>query len=130
MKKRIYYHLIYENTAFEAINWCKEIDAKATESLERIPDEQPPTITIMNALHAKTLRVVSEGRRGKIWLLEEGNEQVWSRMQSMQEERGAVRIFSEWEEFKCFGKGLKGNKGDVLLVSWKFEGELKEQRED
>jgi hypothetical protein len=130
VKKRIYYHLIYENIAFEAINWCKEVDAKATECLDRIPKEQPPTVTIMNALYASTLRVVSEGKRGKIWLLDEGSEQVWSTLQSMQEERGAVRIFSEWEEFKCFGAGLKGNKGDVLLVSWKFEGELTPQREE
>ena len=115
-----YYHLIHQNTAFEARDWFKTLDARASEATSKVPIEEAPQITIMNAFHSKKLRVISDGRRGKIWLLDEGSEEVWARMQAMQEERGAVRPLMGWETFEMFGMGLKGNNGDMLLISWPF----------
>jgi hypothetical protein len=67
--------------------------------------------------------MISEGKQDKIWILDEGCEEVWARMGSMAEERGAVKVSMEWETFAVFGIGLKGNMGNVLLVSWDFPAE-------
>lgn len=123
LKKRIYYHLIHENIASEAREWLHEIELTAAEATSKIPDEEASQITIMNAFNGKKLRVVSEGKRGKIWILDEGCEEVWARMRSMTEERGAVRVMMGWEKFEVFGVGVKAHKGDVLLVSWPFPAE-------
>jgi hypothetical protein len=44
-------------------------------------------------------------------------------MESMMDERGAVRASVGWETFAVFGMGLKGNKGYILLISWEFPAE-------
>jgi len=75
-------------------------------------------MTIMHALNSKKLRVLGKGKRGKVWLLEEGSAGIWLRMESMQKERGAVRLMTGNEKFELFGVGLKGKNGDVLLVTW------------
>jgi hypothetical protein len=123
VKKVIYYNLIYQNTAFEAIEWLRDIEATAAEATSNIPDEEAPQITIMNAFISKKLRVISEGNRGKIWILDKGCKGVWARMESMAEERGAVRVSMGWVTFAVFGICLKGNNGDVLLISWDFPAE-------
>jgi hypothetical protein len=74
-------------------------------------------ITIMNALNSKKLRPVSEGQRGKVWILNEGYEEVWESMRIMNEEKGAVRILSGRERFDVLGIYLEGYKGNILLVS-------------
>ncbi|KAF1915389.1 hypothetical protein BDU57DRAFT_518333 [Ampelomyces quisqualis] len=123
VKKRIYYHLVYDNLAHEAREWQRETDAKAAEATSKIPSEEASQITIMNAFNGKKLRVISEGERGKIWILDEGCEEVWAMMRSMKEERGAVRVTMAWEAFEVFGVGVKAHLGDVLLVSWPFPAE-------
>jgi hypothetical protein len=117
MKRRVYYNLIYQDTAFEATEWLIAMEAKAAEATSNIPDEEAPQITTMNAFNSRKMRVISEGKRGKLWILDEGCEGVWARMESMAEERGAVRVSVGWETIAVFGVGLKGNKGDVLLLS-------------
>jgi hypothetical protein len=71
----------------------------------------------MNALNSKKLRPVSEGQRGKVWILNEGYEEVWESMRIMNEEKDAMRILSGWERFNVLGICLEEYKGDVLLVS-------------
>jgi hypothetical protein len=129
-RERIYYNLIYQNTAFEATEWYRAIEARAAETTSEIPNEETAQTTIVNAFHSQKLRVISEGKRGRIWVLNEGCEEVWARMGSMEDERGAVRVSTEWESFAVFGIGLKGNMGDVLLVSWPFPEKQVRMSED
>lgn len=121
----MYYNLIWGNTADEAEDWKASIMEQAQKGASQIPSDQMPQITIIQALNSKKLTVLGEGKRGKIWLLDEGNAGVWSRVASMQAERGAVRVLTGHEEFQVFGAGLKGNKGNILLVSWPAEEETK-----
>jgi hypothetical protein len=86
--------------------------------VSKIPADELPQMTVMHALNSKRLRVLSEGKRGKVWLLDEGSAGVWVKMQEMQQERGAVRLLTGYEKFVVFGTGLKNFYGDVLLVSW------------
>jgi hypothetical protein len=123
MKRRVYYNMIYQNTASEATEWLIAIEAKAAEATSNIPDEEALQITIMNAFNSKKLRVISKEKRRKIWILNEEYEGVWARMESTAEERGAVRMSIEWETFAVFGVGWTGNKGGVLLISWEFPAE-------
>jgi hypothetical protein len=69
-KKRVYYNMIYQNTAFEVTGWLLDIEATAAEATSNIPTGEAPQINIMNALNSKKLRVISEGKRGKIWILD------------------------------------------------------------
>jgi hypothetical protein len=85
MKRRVYYNLIYQDTAFEATEWLIAMEAKAAEATSNIPDEEAPQITTMNAFNSRKMRVISEGKRGKLWILDEGCEGVWARMESMAE---------------------------------------------
>jgi hypothetical protein len=77
--------------------------------------EEAPQITLKTAVHCKKLRVISEGKRGRIWILNGGSEEVWARTGSVKDERGAIRVRGEWESFESFesfGTALKQNMGD------------------
>jgi hypothetical protein len=51
MKRRVYYNLIYQDTAFEATEWLIAMEAKAAEATSNIPDEEAPQITtIMHSI--------------------------------------------------------------------------------
>lgn len=120
VKKKLYYHLIYQNTAFETQNWMRELDDTAAEATSKTSAEDTPLITIMNALNSKKLRPISDGKRGKVWILDEGCKETWTSIKSMMVDRGAVRTMLGWETFEVLGVCLKGNKDDILLVSWIF----------
>jgi hypothetical protein len=117
----VLYHLIYQNNALEAREWLQQIEKTAAEAMDRLPGKSLPIARIMNALNKKKLRPLCDGKRGKIWLLDEFSEAVWRSMKLVMAEMGALRIMSEWETFEVFGLCIKENNGDILLISQKFD---------
>jgi hypothetical protein len=122
-KIRIFYHLIQGNTALQVQDWMAEFDENATEAASKLSaeEQETPLIVIHNALNSKKLRPINEGPRGKLWILDEGYEQVWECMKMMTERTGAVRLMSGLEAFAVLGICLKSYRGDILLVSQPFE---------
>ena len=121
----VLYHLIYQNNASEAREWLQQIEITTAEAMDRLPGKSLPIATIMNALNKKKLRPLCDGKRGKIWLLDEFSETVWGSMKLVMAEMGALRIMSEWETFEVFGLCIKENNGDILLISQKFDEQLR-----
>ncbi|KAH3907777.1 hypothetical protein HBI56_182310 [Parastagonospora nodorum] len=117
----VLYHLIHQNNAPEAREWLQQIEITTAEAMDRLPGKTLPMARIMNALNKKKLRPLSDGKRGKIWLLDEFSEAVWGSMKLLMAEMGAIRMMSEWEIFEAFGLCIKENNGDILLISRKFD---------
>jgi hypothetical protein len=115
------YHLIHQNNALEAREWLQQIEITTAKAMDRLLGKTLPIARIMNALNKKRLRPLSDGKRGKIWLLDEFSEAVWGSMKLLMAEMGAIRIMSEWEIFEVFGLCIKENNGDILLISRKFD---------
>ncbi|KAF1851036.1 uncharacterized protein K460DRAFT_361786 [Cucurbitaria berberidis CBS 394.84] len=147
-EKRIYYHLIYKNSAPEANHWKQEIKSKAGLFYnQKFPP--PPSIkkegktahqiqqekeqaeienkgrargAIIAAKMQRKLREISSGPRGTIWILEEENAELWSCIEFVQKASPphyAVNLGATTERFEIFGLGLKGERDHILLMSQK-----------
>jgi hypothetical protein len=102
-ESKIFYHLIYDNTALEVQDWMRDLDEKATETASKIFADESPLIPIMNALNSKTLKPINEGGRGKVWILDGGGEGHWECMKTMTKKRAVVRPISGFETLTCLG---------------------------
>ncbi|KAL6708223.1 hypothetical protein ACN47E_003407 [Coniothyrium glycines] len=128
-EKRIYYYLVYQNKSRQASSWKQEIRSRAAHlfeksqgagtSTERTEQAAVMRMAIINAKNRQRLTSVSTGARGEVWILDEENMDVWTSIESIQQNspQKAVNIRGQPESFEIFGLGLKGNKGDALLVS-------------
>ncbi|KAG9195929.1 hypothetical protein G6011_01050 [Alternaria panax] len=146
-EKPIYYHLIYENSNPRVDFWKGPLKAQATAAYaekglvlstskegkrrkevkaakQKALEEEAPKakMEILQARNTKMLKALSSGPRGTIWQLDEQHLHVWRCIEVVQKVAGAVSLSADRRElFSMFGVGLKGIKGDMLLVSQKAE---------
>jgi hypothetical protein len=143
----IYYHLIYENNSPQVDFWKGPLKAQATAAYaakglastiskegmskkeikaakEKALENEAPRakMGILQAKNTKMLKELSSGPRGTIWQLDDQHLHVWRCIEVVQKVSGAVSLSADRREiFSMFGVGLKGIKGDMLLVSQKAE---------
>jgi hypothetical protein len=141
--------LIYENDAPQVTYWKAETKSKATaayaekgltsapvskegktkeqfkkEKEEAKQQESPRARTaIIHAKNTGVLHEISKGPRGTIWQLDEEHLHIWKCIEVVQKAAShkAVNMGTSHEKFEMFGVGLKGIKGDLLLVSQKID---------
>jgi hypothetical protein len=121
----IYYHLIYENNSPQVDFWKGPLKAQAAaayaaKGLASTISKEGMSRREIKAAKEKALK--NSGPRGTIWQLDDQHLHVWRCIEVVQKVSGAVSLSADRREiFSMFGVGLKGIKGDMLLVSQKAE---------
>ncbi|KAF2128596.1 hypothetical protein P153DRAFT_293105 [Dothidotthia symphoricarpi CBS 119687] len=123
-RKRIFYNLIHDNSTSKAKQWETQVTTTAKAAQEKNKGMHPRMVVTAAFNQKQAVKQISSGPRGTLWLLGEGHEHIWECLKVLQDqaEAGTVRISADNDQrFRLFGVGVKGIKGDILLVSEKVE---------
>ncbi|KAF2865038.1 hypothetical protein BDV95DRAFT_612999 [Massariosphaeria phaeospora] len=117
---RYWYHLVHHNAAPESKQWEKEAVARAKAARKARPGQHPPQDQVCMAVKMVPFKMkeVSDGPRGKVYLLDEQDAQV---MGCLLELEGGV-VPGLKERMCLLGVGLKEVKGDFLVLAERVEG--------